>query len=208
MHDIRIERWAHSIVNYCLYVKAGDLVAIHANPVAAPLITAVYREILRVGAHPLPVINLEELNEIFLREASDEQLIKPSPFSGIIAEQVNAQLNIMCETNTKELTTIDPARMGKRMQAMKPFREQTRQREKDGQFRWSITLYPTNAYAQDTGLSLSEFEEFVFGVCFLNDPDPIARWKELSVQQQRLVDWLVGKQQIHVIGEGTDLTLS
>src|SRR5204863_2595244 len=110
--------------------------------------------------------------------------------------------------NTEELTTVDPARMGKRMQAMKPFREQTRQREMDGQFRWSITLYPTNAYAQDTGLSLSEFEEFVFDVCFLNDPDPIARWKELSISQQRLVDWLVGHKQVHIKGERTDLTLS
>ena len=57
-------------------------------------------------------------------------------------------------------------------------------------------------------MSLHEFEEFVFDVCFLNDPDPIARWQELSQQQQRLVDWLAGKEEVHILGEGTDLTLS
>src|ERR1700730_16875336 len=57
-------------------------------------------------------------------------------------------------------------------------------------------------------MSLHDFEEFVFDVCFLNDPDPIARWKEISVQQQRLVDWLVGRKQAHIMGKGTDLTLS
>ncbi len=57
-------------------------------------------------------------------------------------------------------------------------------------------------------MSLHTFEEFVFDVCFLNDADPIARWQELSVQQQRLVDWLVGKKRVHIQGDGTDLTLS
>jgi len=48
----------------------------------------------------------------------------------------------------------------------------------------------------------------VFDACFLNDSNPIARWRELSAQQQRLVDWLKGHEQVHIIGEGTDLTLS
>jgi aminopeptidase len=48
----------------------------------------------------------------------------------------------------------------------------------------------------------------VFDVCFLNDADPIARWKEVSVQQQGLVDWLVGHKLVHILGDGTDLRLS
>ena len=57
-------------------------------------------------------------------------------------------------------------------------------------------------------MSLHEFEEFVYDVCLLNDPDPIARWQEVSVQQQRLVDWLKGHDQVRILGNGTDLTLS
>jgi aminopeptidase len=57
-------------------------------------------------------------------------------------------------------------------------------------------------------MSLQDFEEFVFDVCFLNESDPIARWKELSAQQQRLVDWLVGHKNVHVLSNGTDLKLS
>ena len=60
MHDIRIERWAHTLVHYCLSLHKGDILAIHATPLAAPLIEAVYREALRVGAHPVPVIQLED----------------------------------------------------------------------------------------------------------------------------------------------------
>jgi aminopeptidase len=78
MQDIRIERWARTLVHYSLYIKAGDTVAIHATPLAAPLVEAVYRELLSVGAHPLPFIELESLEEILLREGNEQQLTKKS----------------------------------------------------------------------------------------------------------------------------------
>src|SRR5205085_4374088 len=49
MQDIRVERWAHTLIHYSLSVKAGETIAIHATPLAAPLVDAVYREILRTG---------------------------------------------------------------------------------------------------------------------------------------------------------------
>jgi len=208
MQDIRIERWAHTLVNYSLYLKAGETVAIHATPLATPLVEAVYREALRVGAHPLPVIELEHLEQILLREGNDAQLRKISPAASALIEQVDARLYIGSASNTKAFSAVDPARAALRREALMPLSQVSRQREQAGVFRWSYTLYPTSGYAQDTEMSLHDFEEFVFDVCFLNDPDPIARWKELSVRQQRLVDWLVGRKQAHIVGEGTDVTLS
>lgn len=208
MHDIRIERWAHTLVHYSLYVKPKDVVAIHATPVAAPLVEAVYREVLRTGAYPLPQIELEQLEEILLREGSDEQLMASSPIAATLAERVNARLTIGSRSNTKALSGIDPDRGAKRRKAYGNVASTFHRREQQGDFRWCSTLYPTSGYAQDANMSLSEFEEFVFDVCFLNDSNPIARWQELSRQQQRLVDWLVGHENIHILGKGTDLTLS
>jgi aminopeptidase len=208
MKDIRIERWAQALVHYSLAVKPGDIVTIHATPLAAPLIEAVYRELLRVGAQPVPLIELESLTEILLREGNNTQLSTPSPVLPFLAERASARLFIESEGNSKALSGIDPARSAKRIQAARQLREIYQRREQEGKFRWCITLYPTNSYAQDSKMSLSEFEEFVFDVCFLNDPDPIARWRELSVQQQRFVDWLVGHKRVHILGNGTDLTLS
>jgi aminopeptidase len=106
------------------------------------------------------------------------------------------------------MSSVDPARLAKRRQAQYPIRQAQRSREQGGKFRWSSTLYPTPAYAQDAEMSLREFEEFVFDVCFLNDADPIARWKEVSAQQQRLVDWLEGHKRVHIVGKNTDLAFS
>ncbi len=208
MQDIRIERWAHTLIHYSLSVKAGETIAIHATPLAAPLVEAVYREILHTGAHPVPLIDLENLEEILLRQGSDAQLTKISPVSSTLVESVDARLSIGSRSNTKALSGVGPDRTSKRRRALQGLSQAFRKREQAGNFRWSSTLYPTTGYAQDAEMSLHDFEEFVFDVCFLNDPDPIARWKELSVQQQRLVDWLVGHKQVHIKGERSDLTLS
>ncbi len=52
--DPRIARWAKTLVEYCLEVKPGESVQINATSVAEPLVTAVYREIVRAGGHPVP----------------------------------------------------------------------------------------------------------------------------------------------------------
>ncbi|HET8911442.1 MAG TPA: aminopeptidase [Ktedonobacteraceae bacterium] len=208
MRDIRIKRWAHTLVHYSLSVKPGDLVAIHGTSLAAPLIEAVYHEILEVGAHPLPVIELESLEEILLKEGNDEQLTMPSPISEALSQRIDARLFISSRSNPKSLSSVSPSRMALRREAAREIGRTFRKREQAGAYRWCGTLYPTTGFAQDADMSLREFEEFVFDVCFLNDPNPIDRWKELAARQQKLVDWLVGHKQVHIKGEHTDLKLS
>lgn len=208
MQDIRIERWAHTLVHYSLYIKPGEVVSIHATPLAAPLVEAVYRELLQVGALPLTVIDLENLEEILLREGNDQQLAWVSPVPATLSSVAAARLFIASQENTKMFSAVDPSRSAKRRDALHAVAQTRRKREQAGEFRWSSTLYPTVGYAQDAEMSLHDFEEFVFDVCFLNDPDPNMRWKQLSVEQQRLVDWLVGHKRVHILGAGTDLTLS
>ncbi len=208
MRDIRIERWAHTLVHYCLYVQPGETVAIRATLLAAPLVEAVYRELLRVGAFPLPLIELEGLEEILLKEGNENQLSAPHPVLHMMVEHISAQLSIGSRSNTKALSGVEPSRLAKRRQASQSVARVLRRREQEKKYRWASTLYPTAAYAQDAEMSLQDFAEFVFDVCFLNDADPIARWKEVSEQQQGLVDWLVGHKSVHILGDGTDLRLS
>ncbi len=205
MHDLRIDRWAYTLVHYCLSLKEGDNVSIHATSLAAPLIEAVYREVLRAGANPLPFVTLEHLDEILLREASSRQIAQSYQLLNALAPEIDARISILSDGNTKALTNIDPARAAQRGQALAKVRTALAEKE---HFRWALTLYPTSAYAQDAEMSLHDFEEFVFEVCFLNDQDPSARWREVSREQQRLVDWLMDHKQVHILGPQTDLRLS
>jgi aminopeptidase len=205
MHDIRIDRWAHTLVHYCLSLKEGDNVSIHATSLAAPLVEAVYREVLRVGANPLPFVTLEHLDELLLREGNTSQIEQSFQALDALAPRINARLSILSDSNTKALSNVDPTRVALRSQAYAKVRAAMSEKP---DFRWALTLYPTMAYAQDAEMSLHDFEEFVFDVCFLNDDDPSARWRAVSLEQQRLVDWLVGRKQVHILGPKTDLRLS
>jgi aminopeptidase len=57
-------------------------------------------------------------------------------------------------------------------------------------------------------MSLREFEEFLFGAALVHEPDPIAAWQAISVEQQKLIDWLEDKDQVRLVGPDTDLHLS
>ena len=46
-----------------------------------------------------------------------------------------------------------------------------------GEYRWCLTQFPTNADAQEANMSLSEYEDFVFEACGLNEEDPVAYWQ-------------------------------
>ncbi|HHH83545.1 MAG TPA: aminopeptidase, partial [Chloroflexi bacterium] len=81
-------------------------------------------------------------------------------------------------------------------------------RSATGELRWVMTLFPTDAYAQDAEMSLEEFESYVFSTTYSDTEDPIAAWCKIHDEQQRLVDWLDGKKQLSVKGPHVDLELS
>jgi aminopeptidase len=208
MSDIRLQRMAHILVHYSLRLKYRDRLAIDAGPAAAPLVREVVREALRAGAYPEPFVQLPGIREIHLQEASDEQLrYIPAP-RRLVYEEYEAFLSISAEENTKELNGIDPARIALAQRATYDLHQTFMKRGAEGSLRWCSTLFPTNAYAQDADMSLRDFEEFVYQACFLNDEDPVARWQELSRQQQGLIEKLKGKREVHIVGADTDLTLS
>ncbi len=206
--DPRLSRWAKTLVNYCLEVRPGESVQINATPAAEPLIAEVYREVLRAGGHPVPALRLTPLMETLMREGNDDQLEWINPVDRVVAEQVDCFLHISSETNTRQLASVDPARQAVFGRAQRELFHLRQNRAAGHEARWCLTLYPTEAYAQDADMSLSDFEEFVYEACFLNSVDPAARWKELGERQQFYVDWLRDKQNVHIIGPDTNLRLS
>ncbi len=74
--------------------------------------------------------------------------------------------------------------------------------------RWCLTVYPTEAMAQEANMSLSNYREFVYEAGMLNENDPVVFWKKEAQKQQKLIDWLKGHKQATFKGENIDLTLS
>ncbi len=207
--DPRVDKVAEILVNYSAPVKPGELVSIRMiDPLASPLALAIYKYVIQAGGHVFFQMAPAGTEEIFYKYASEEQLDFLNPFDVWQIENKEVEFVLLADSNTKALTNVDPERMARRNRARTPLMKTFMRRDSDGSLRWTLTQHPTQAAAQDAEMSLSEYEDFVYGASMVHLDDPIAYWKGVSAEQQRLVDWLKGKQQIEVKGENIDLSLS
>lgn len=208
MRDPRVEKLADVLVNYSVEVQPGEKVLIQGETAAEPLLKAIYTGVLKAGGHPLMVISLPGIDELLYRHASDEQLLHvPEPMK-MAVETYDVSIGVMGSENTKALSGVDPAKMVLRRRGRTELSKTFMRRSAAGELRWTGTLFPTNAHAQDAEMSLDEFEDFVYGACIADMEDPVGYWRRFSAWQQKIVDWFVGKERVHVVGPETDLNLS
>lgn len=208
MADPRINKLAKLLVEYCVSVQTGDHVVIYASPLATPLVTATYRQVIEAGGNPLIMLQDEAFREILLKEGSNEQLQHIAEPLRIVTETYDCSIAIGGAANTRSLNSVDPKRMQIMQAARKHLMALKMKRSALGEYRWVGTLYPTQAHAQEADMSLSEYEDFVYGACHADKDDPIAEWQQMSRRQQRLVDWLKGKGHLRVKGSNIDMTMS
>jgi aminopeptidase len=208
MRDQRIEKLADLLVNYSVAVKPGDKVLIDVDTSAEPLVKAVYTRVLQAGGHPMLVPRLAGMDELLFRYASNEQLQHvPEPLK-LMMETYDVRIAISADENTKALSGVDPSKLVLRNQARTEIMQIFMRRSAAGELRWTVTKFPTNACAQDAEMSLTEYEDFVYGACLPDMDDPIGYWRRFSAWQQKIVEWLKGKERVHVTGPETDLNLS
>src|SRR6478672_4523964 len=178
MSDSRHERMADVLVGFCAGVREGDLVTLESTTHAAPLLVELYRSVLEAGGQPLPRVSLEEMSENLLKYGSDEQL-----------------------------DWVNPARHARQQRSTERLRNRYLERAAAGELRWVLSAYPTEAAAQDASMSLAEYEDFVFGAALLDDPDPVARWREFGERLTAVAEFLATKSELRIVAEGTDLRL-
>jgi len=206
--DPRIDKLAELLVDYSVGVRPGDRVLIDGDTMAAPLLRAVYGRVLRAGGHPLMQLSLDGLDELLFRLADDEQLRYVHEPVRQALETYDVRIAICADANTKALSGVDPTRMVLREQSRADLTKTFLRRSASGELRWVLSLFPTNAYAQDAEMSLAEYEDFVYGACMPDPFDPVGYWKRVSARQESVVEWLRGKQSVEVRGPGTDLRLN
>lgn len=211
MRDQRLDRLADVLVRYSTRVKKGDLVEIAADPVAFPLIEAVFQCTLEAGGHPFWNCRSESLRETLHLHGSNDQLSYLSPIDTYTYDTVDVHIGLWCDTNTRSYSRIEPARVASFRKARKPLMMTALNRAAQGTYRWVGTQYPTLACAQDAEMSLEQYETFVFEAGLLHLPDPVAAWEQIHQRQQRVCDFLQGKKQVHYRApaaqghDGTDL---
>ncbi|MBN1956379.1 MAG: aminopeptidase [Anaerolineae bacterium] len=208
MADPRITKLAQVLVQYSLQLGPGDEFLLDTSPLAAELNLAVYKEALLSGAHVMTSCSIPGTSEIFFKYANDEQIDYVSPIRWLVAERFSAVLYIDAEHNTRELSGVDPARQSRAQKARAELSKLFYGRAARKELRWCLTVFPTHASAQEADMSLSEYEDFVYGAGMLDREDPVAAWQEEAERQRRLIAWLAGKKEVVIRGDNVDISMS
>ncbi len=207
-----LKKYADLLVKFALNggtgVRPKQVVQVNIPDVAKPLYAALLESILEAEAFPKLQMIPTQTDKIFFQKANDDQLVFfPEAFKKAEADLIDHQISILADADPSELKEVDPKRMFKAMDARRKFRDWLFQKEQEGKFTWTLALYPTEAMAKEAGMTLEQYWQEVITGCYLDAEDPIAEWKKLFAEQERIKAALDALQIEHVHVEGKNIDL-
>lgn len=205
--DPRIQKHAEVLINYSLALKQNETLMINADIASLPLAKACYQQALAVGAHPKVRIGWGDLTELLLKNGDDNQLQFTHEFDITAVKSFDAFLTLMGTENTRSLSNVDPQRIQLFNRGRQEMQKLYTDRLATRQLRWCGTMFPNQANAQEANMSLSEFEDFVYNACKLDEADPVAAWKEVHTEQQKICDFLNNKSTLRIQAEDTEISM-
>ena len=214
-----LERYADVLVNFALGggdgVRAGDVVLVVASESAKPLYVELMRAVVRAGCHPIGHYSPDDdgdynVTRDFFELASDQQIdFFPALYRRGLVDEIDHMVAVLSDADMQALEGVPPAKIMRRGTSMKPWMEWRSKKENAGKFTWTLGLYGTPAMAAEAGMSEAEYWQQIIQACFLDEPDPIKRWREVSAQLSDYKSRLnaLDIERVHVLGEDVDLEI-
>jgi aminopeptidase len=212
-----LERYASVLVDFALGggqgVQPGEVVRVAAPESAKPLYAELRKAVWRAGGHVIGAYEPDDdrhmnLSRDFYDSTSQTQLdYFPARYMRGLIDEIDHQVSIIAESDPHALESVDPARIMRRGEAVRPLLDWRAEKENAGRFSWTLGLYGTPAMAAEAEIGVEEYWEQIVHACFLDMDDPIARWREiggrLDETRQRLD--ALDIRRVHVEGEDVDL---
>lgn len=205
MKDERLNKLAKLLVGYSTRVKKGDFVFVRCDEVATPWAVEVVKEAVRAGGHVEIVLDSDDIDEAKLKYATEEQLKEENYLMLQMIKKADVWLTAWGARNTKVNSKIPAEKLRFSSQGQSSWREIYSEKMGNDTLRWCGTQFPTYADAQEASMSLADYEDFVYSAGLLDKDDPIAEWKRISAEQEKWVRYLDGKNELHILSEGTDI---
>lgn len=212
-----LENYAQVLVNFALNsgegIKKGEVVIVLGNEACKPLYAEVLHAIWKSGGHVIqryfpsdePGLSFDRT---FFECAEEEQLLHfPKKYLKGLVDQADHSIFLVAETDKMALKDIDPEKLMKKQIAMKPYKEWRDKKENLGKFTWTIALYGTPHMAHDAKMTQEEYWEQIIKACYLDEKDPVAKWKKVHTQMQTYLAKLnsLPIEKLHVVGNDVDL---
>ncbi|MFP4445553.1 MAG: aminopeptidase [Desulfosudaceae bacterium] len=191
--------------------KKNDLVAVRYHLPALPLAEILQEKLLQAGYNPvLRALMTPVMEKNFYRLANDDQLVFQAPGEKNLIKSLHGSISLLAPESLTHLRGIDSARIGRTATARKPLRDILERRENEGEFGWTLGMYPTAELARQAGLNQKEYTSQLVRACFLNRVDPVAQWQEIFQQARAIKQWLnrMKIKTLHIESQNIDLAIT
>jgi len=200
--DPRVEQYAELLVNRCVDVQPGWEVVVIGSTEARPLVEEVIRAIGRRGAVPVVQLSFSGMDfwpfeTVWAETAPPELVAKRSPIRLKIDDECDAWIRIGAPENTRDGVDLSPEHQN----AIANAAQALMARRLALEIPWVTCRYPTRALAQEAGMTLRAFEEFLYGAVLLD-------WDEEGRKMQRIKQRFDPAEDVRIVGHETDLRFS
>ena len=206
--DGRVERYAELLLDTCLGVERGWQVIVWGTPWARPLLEELMKQLGERGAYPLLRLTFgggSAYHRAWVRHAPLEVLSEPASIEVYAWDQCDAWLGVMAPENTRDGADIAAERPNAVNEAYDPVRSRlgvgNRVRPSRNSIPWVLCWYPTPALAQDAGMTLPAFADFLYDSCLID-------WHALHERISRHAQLFDAAEEVRIVAAGTDLRLS
>jgi aminopeptidase len=201
MTDPRVERYARLLVESCIDVQPGWQVLVLSTPLSRPLVERVCEAIGERGAYALLRLDFAQENfpiaHAWTRTAPEDLVGRLAPADAHMVQTIDARIMVAAPENTRDGSELSPERQALVRKAARPYYDRTMSM----QIPWVSCYFPTAGAAQDAGMTLEAFEDFLYNAC-LRD------WKAETARMQGIANRFDGAREVRLTGADTDLTLS
>jgi aminopeptidase len=203
-----LAKYAHLLATHCLSLNEGEKLYLSTTTLAEPLVKEIYRQCCKMGVLMEYNMSFADKGKIYYEDATETLLNIPSPFQTTVMKEFDAYMVIKAPFNLREDQNNDKEKQKIRNKTNTEINQTYFDRTADGSLKRTLCLYPTQASAQEAGMSLEEYSSFVFHACKLYQQDPVQAWKDLGNSQQHIVDYLNQSDSITYKNDKTDVTFS
>ncbi len=193
--DQRISEHAKILVDYSCEIEKGDHVVVLVEDYGQELSREIVKEVAKRGGTTVVILRSPETERAFLDAVPVEYV---SNFPDHYFEMIKASdvfIKIHSTANTRALANVPPEKVVAYESMQKPIKHEILKKK------WCGSITPTPALAQEAGMSLREYEDFLYGAI-------IRDWEKESEIMYKVKEIMDKAKDVVIEGEETDLTMS
>ena len=197
MHDPRLDKLANVLVKHSTRIEPDEFVLIEGIDIPQEMVIALIRAVRQAGGIPLVELKQNRIQREIILGGDDAGIQLMGEYETYRIKKVQAYIGIRGSHNITELSDVP----SEAMQRYQKFWTQPLNAIRVPHTKWVVLRWPYPAMAQQAQMSTEAFEDYYFDVCTLD-------YSRMERAMEPLKSLMEETDEVHIVGEGTDLRFS